>query len=66
MGSDPLAWEIGVVVEGVTVGAGSWAGARLRDPALRGGDATLGDVAGFGDGISTLAGTGTGAGTGGS
>ena len=55
-----------MVVEGVTVGAGSWTGARLRDPALRGGDATLGDVAGFGDGISTLAGTGTGAGTGGS
>ena len=54
------------MVEGVTVGAGSSAGVRLRDPGWRGGDATLGDVAGLGDGISTLAGMGTGAGTGGS
>ena len=68
MGSDPLVGEIVVVVEGVTVGAGSWTGERLRDPGWRGGDATLGDVARFGDGNgnSTLAGTWTGAGTGGS
>lgn len=66
MGSDPLVCEIGVVAEGETVGAGSSAGARFRDPGRRGGDDTLGDVASFEDVVSVLAGMGTGAGTGGS
>lgn len=57
-------------MEGVIVGAGNSAGARFRDPVWRGGDDTVGDVAGLG-GVGCvfgkegcLAGTGTGVGTG--
>ena len=66
MGSDPPVCGTGMTLEGVIVGGGNSAGARFRDPARRGGDDTVGDVAGLGNVICVLAGTGTGAGTGGS
>lgn len=62
MGSDPLLCDNGVVSGVGIVGAGNGAGARFRDWGWRGGDATGGDVANFGDVACGSVGMGAGVG----